>query len=190
MLRESLRLASEEGRVVIFLEPIALYPTRDLLVEGDEGWAQSYCPEKSIAWGEIGIHGTGDDLALVSYGNGHFLCEQARQILAKEHRIACTSFDLRWLVPWPEEALMQALKRFRRVLVVDECRRSGSLSEAILARILETLSPAPHVARITGTDAPIPLGDASALMMPSVRDIVAASQKLHSIESKRELAHV
>ena len=37
MLRECVRLAREEQRVVVFLEPIALYPMRDLHDEKDGG---------------------------------------------------------------------------------------------------------------------------------------------------------
>ena len=35
MLRECVRLAREEQRLVVFLEPIALYPMRDLHEAGD-----------------------------------------------------------------------------------------------------------------------------------------------------------
>ena len=38
MLRECVRLAREEQRVVVFLEPIALYPMRDLNAVQDGGW--------------------------------------------------------------------------------------------------------------------------------------------------------
>ena len=42
MLRECLRLAREEQRVVVIVEPIALYPMRDLYYEKDSGWMQIY----------------------------------------------------------------------------------------------------------------------------------------------------
>ncbi|MCY4169726.1 MAG: thiamine pyrophosphate-dependent enzyme, partial [Rhodobacter sp.] len=42
MLRECVRLAREEQRVVVFLEPIALYPMRDLHKAGDGLWMQRY----------------------------------------------------------------------------------------------------------------------------------------------------
>lgn len=38
MLRECVRMAHEDGRVVVFVEPIALYHTTDLAVPGDNGW--------------------------------------------------------------------------------------------------------------------------------------------------------
>src|SRR3546814_2769381 len=42
MLRECVRLAREEQRVVVFVEPIALYMTRDLHEEGDGLWSRVY----------------------------------------------------------------------------------------------------------------------------------------------------
>src|ERR1700743_1598390 len=38
MLRTCAAAAAADGRVCVFLEPIALYHTRDLHTEGDDGW--------------------------------------------------------------------------------------------------------------------------------------------------------
>ncbi|WP_231613477.1 alpha-ketoacid dehydrogenase subunit beta [Halomonas sp. BC04] len=38
LMQEAVRLADEEQRVVVMLEPIALYHNRDLLEEGDQQW--------------------------------------------------------------------------------------------------------------------------------------------------------
>ncbi|MGB0969306.1 MAG: MFS transporter, partial [Halocynthiibacter sp.] len=79
MLREAHRLAREEQRVVVFLEPIALYPMRDLDGPGDGAWMRSYpAPDQRIAMGQVGVQGAGKDLAIVSYGNGHYLSRQAQ----------------------------------------------------------------------------------------------------------------
>ncbi|HMB76823.1 MAG TPA: thiamine pyrophosphate-dependent enzyme, partial [Kiloniellaceae bacterium] len=88
MLRECVRLAREEQRVAVFLEPIALYMTRDLHAEKDGGWTFPYAapgegPE--IRLGDIGQHGDGADLAIVSYANGHYLSRQAAEILEQKH---------------------------------------------------------------------------------------------------------
>ncbi len=44
MLRECVRLAREEQRVAVFVEPIALYPMRDLHTDKDGGWMKLYPP--------------------------------------------------------------------------------------------------------------------------------------------------
>jgi 2-oxoisovalerate dehydrogenase E1 component len=63
MLRECVRLAREEQRVVVFLEPIALYPMRDLHADKDGGWMTRYPdPSEIIPLGEVGRHGDGQTL--------------------------------------------------------------------------------------------------------------------------------
>ena len=42
MLRECVRMAHEDGRVIVLVEPIALYHTTDLHEAGDGGWAAHY----------------------------------------------------------------------------------------------------------------------------------------------------
>ena len=71
MLRECVRLAREEQRVVVFVEPIALYMTRDRHEEGDSAWTSVYeAPGDGapIRFGDVGVHGDGTDLAIVTYG--------------------------------------------------------------------------------------------------------------------------
>ena len=52
---------------------------------GDGGWMTRYpAPDKRIALGEIGQHGAGQDLAIITYGNGHYLSRQAQARLETE----------------------------------------------------------------------------------------------------------
>ena len=44
MLRGCLAMAATDGRVVVFLEPIALYHERDLYEPGDGGWLTDHPP--------------------------------------------------------------------------------------------------------------------------------------------------
>ncbi|MDF1717256.1 MAG: thiamine pyrophosphate-dependent enzyme [Antarcticimicrobium sp.] len=175
MLRECMRLAREENRVVVFLEPIALYPMRDLHEAGDGGWMTPYpAPDARIALGEVGVHGTGSDLAIVTYGNGHYLSRQALPEIAAAG-MAARVIDLRWLAPLPEAALLEAVKGCGKVLVVDECRRSGNISEALMTLFAEQGIAA---ARLTAEDSFIATGPAYAATMPSRAGIVAAAREL------------
>ncbi|MCT8160288.1 thiamine pyrophosphate-dependent enzyme [Pseudoruegeria sp. SHC-113] len=175
MLRECLRLAREEQRVVVFLEPIALYPMRDLLAEKDGGWLRpSPAPDQRIALGEVGVEGDGP-LAILTYGNGRYLSRQA-QVDLREQGIAARVIDLRWLAPLPVEGILAALEGAEKVLIVDECRQIGSLSEALMA-LLSEHSALPH-ARIAAEDSFIATGPAYAATMPSRASIVAAARKL------------
>lgn len=177
MLRECHRLAREEQRVVIFLEPIALYPMRDLLETGDGGWMRRYpAPDQRIALETVGVHGDGDDLAIVTYGNGHYLSRQAQHDLAGAG-INTRVIDLRWLAPLPETALLAAIGD-RPVLIVDECRRTGGQAEALMALMLEAGKA--NSARVVAEDSFIATGPAYGATLPSRAGIVTAAQQVLS----------
>ncbi|MEM1065319.1 MAG: thiamine pyrophosphate-dependent enzyme [Pseudomonadota bacterium] len=174
MLRECVRLAREEQRVVVFLEPIALYPMRDLNVSGDAAW-MNYYPEPGahIGFGEVYCHGDGADLAIVSFANGYFLSRQAGPLL-EEQGINSRLIDLRWLSPLPTESLIGALGGAKRVLIVDETRRSGGVAEGLMA-ILSEETDLP-VRRLTAEDSFIATGPAYGATLPSRESIVAAAR--------------
>ncbi|WP_227268563.1 thiamine pyrophosphate-dependent enzyme [Roseobacter weihaiensis] len=176
MLREAVRLAREEQRVVVFIEPIALYPMRDLHAEGDKGWMHVYpAPDRRLAVGEVAVHGAGTDLAIVSYGNGCYLSRQAAEKLHAQG-IDARVIDMRWLAPQPDDALLAASQDCAAVLIVDECRRTGSQSEALMSLFLE--AGRIRIARVTGEDCFIATGPAYAASLPSAQSIVAAARRL------------
>jgi 2-oxoisovalerate dehydrogenase E1 component len=180
MLRECARLALEEQRVIVFVEPIALYMTRDLHEEGDALWTSIYAAPgeaKPIRLGEPGVHGDGTDLAIVSYANGYFLSRQAEKILREQHGINLRVIDLRWLAPLNEQGLLDAVAGCGRVLIVDECRRTGSQSEALMALFAER-APEVDCRRIAAEDSFIPLARAATLTLPSRDSIVAAALEM------------
>ncbi|WP_271439389.1 thiamine pyrophosphate-dependent enzyme [Pontixanthobacter luteolus] len=176
MLREAVRLAREEQRLVIFLEPIALYPMRDLHEQGDGLWMQRYPdPSQRLEFGQVSVHGHGTDLAIVTFGNGTYLSRQAQAKLA-EGGIDARVIDLNWLSPLPEESLLEAAAGCANVLIVDETRRTGGLAEALMALFTER-SDVPH-ARLVAEDSFIPTGPAYAVTMPSTDSIIAAARSL------------
>ncbi|NOC45621.1 thiamine pyrophosphate-dependent enzyme [Ruegeria sp. HKCCD7559] len=176
MLRECVRLAREEQRLVVFLEPIALYPMRDLHKAGDGGWMQTYPdPSEKIGFGEVGVDGDGDDLAIVTFGNGVYLSHQARTALQADG-IKTRIIDMRWLSPLPKAALTQAVTGAKRILIVDETRHHGGVAEALMAHFHETCDV--PLARITAEDSFIATGPAYAATMPSKDSIEAAARSL------------
>lgn len=170
MMRECVRLVREEQRVVIFLEPIALYMTKDLYNEKDTGWSFIYEDARPIPFGQIGQYGDGKDLAIITYGNGYYLSRQA----AKELDIDLRIIDLRWLCPLPEKEILKAVKECENILIVDECRKTGSLSEELMA----LLHDKKNIARHTAEDSFIPLGKAYASTLPSKESIIKAAKNL------------
>ena len=180
MLRECVRLAREEQRLVVFVEPIALYPMRDLHGAGDGGWMRQYpAPDQRITFGEVGVSGQGQDIAIITFGNGVYLATQAQARLAAQG-IAARIIDIRWLSPLPEAAIIAAIEGCKVALIVDETRRTGGLAEALMAMLAErsALPPLQHYARLTAQDSFIATGPAYAATMPSAEDIVAAARAL------------
>ncbi|MEQ6203376.1 thiamine pyrophosphate-dependent enzyme [Sulfitobacter sp. HNIBRBA2951] len=176
MLRESVRLAREEQRIVAFIEPIALYPMRDLLEDGDGAWMHTYpTPDRRIALDEINVQGDGTDLAIVSYANGYYLSTKAAKQL-QDQGIKTRVIDMRWLAPLPKDALLAATKDCKNILIVDECRTTGSQSEALMA--LFTEANRTGTARLAAQDSFIATGPAYAATLPSVNAIVDAAQSL------------
>ncbi|MBA4353670.1 MAG: MFS transporter [Novosphingobium sp.] len=173
MLRECVRLAHEEQRVIVFVEPIALYMTRDLHAPGDGLWASVYQSpgEGAICIGDIGVTGEGSDLAIVTYGNGFYLSLQAQKLLL-ERGVNVRVIDLRWLGPVNEDAVLAAIAPCGGVLVVDECRITGGQNEALMALIAER-APGKVAARMAATDSFIPLARAATHTLPSRDGIVA-----------------
>lgn len=176
MLRECVRLAREDQRLVVFVEPIALYPMRDLHAPGDGGWMTTYpAPDRRIPLGEIGQHGDGQDLAIVTYGNGHFLSRQAQARLEADG-IRTRVIDLRWLAPLPVEAMIEAVRGAAHVLVVDECRFTGGQAEALMAHLHE--AGIGSFARVTAEDSFIATGPAYGATLPSADSIYHAAKSL------------
>ena len=177
MLRECVRLAREEQRVVVFLEPIALYPMRDLSADKDGLWMTRYPdPSETIPFGTVGISGTGTDLAIVTFGNGTYLSHQALPGI-KGAGIKTRIIDTRWLSPLPKEALTKAVAGCRSILIVDETRHTGGVAEGLMAHFHET-APGARLARLTAQDSFIATGPAYAATMPSSADILAAATGL------------
>lgn len=177
MLRECVRLAREEQRVVVFVEPIALYPMRDLHADKDGAWMRRYPdPSQTIRLGEVGIDGTGTDLAIVTFGNGCYLSHQARpelEVAGLKTRI----IDTRWLSPLPKDALTEAVKGCKHILIVDETRHTGGVAEGLMAHFHEA-APGIPLARLTAEDSFIATGPAYAATMPSKEQILAAARAL------------
>jgi 2-oxoisovalerate dehydrogenase E1 component len=177
MLRECVRMAHEDGRVVVFVEPIALYHTTDLSEPEDGGWTAPYAaPDVAakITFGEPAIYGTGTELAIITYGNGYYLSRQAEAEI-RASGIDLRIIDLRWLHPLNDQAVLAAVADCRKILIVDETRRSGSLSEKLMT-ILTEAGRGGAVSRITAEDCFIPLGPAAELVLPSKKSIIDAAK--------------
>ena len=177
MLRGALAMAAEDGRVVVFLEPIALYHEKDLHADGDGGWLVDYpAPPSFLLPGEVGVHGAeGDaDVVILSYANGLRLSLQAAKRLSEEHDLRARIVDLRWLNPLPLETIREHATDVGSVLVVDECRATGGgVADAIVADMGERRIGR-RLVSVRAVDSFVPLGPATSAVLVGVDQIVAA----------------
>ena len=184
MMREAFRLARDEGRVVVFLEPIALYGTKDLVDDGDGKMTAVFNDINGDAlFGSVNAIGDGKDLAIITYGNGTYLSQRAAHTL-KAHGVNARIIDMRWLTPLPMDAMIDGIGDCKNVLIVDECRKSGSPSEEIIAQ-LSDIGHSANIARVNGVDTFIPLGPAANAVLVSEDDIVGAALILTGKATKR-----
>jgi 2-oxoisovalerate dehydrogenase E1 component len=174
MLRTCLESASVDGSVCVFLEPIALYHTRDLHDDGDEGWLAPAAGQAPL--GSARTDGDGLDLTIVSWANGlRMSLRVARRLESRGVRARVV--DLRWLAPLPLDDLLREAAATGRVLVVDETRRTGGVSEGVVASLVDAGFDG-RLARVASKDSFIPLGDASSLVLLSEAEIEHAALAL------------
>jgi 2-oxoisovalerate dehydrogenase E1 component len=181
MLRTCLTAAEIDGSVCAFLEPIALYHERDLYEPGDGGWLAGYEPPDKWAHTHVPIgrartYGDGSDLTIVTFGNGLRMSLRAARTLAAEG-VSCRVLDLRWLAPLPFEDLLRAAGATGRVLVADETRRTGGVSEGVVTTLIDAGFTG-RIARVASEDSFIPLGDAAAAVLLSEHEVAQAARDL------------
>ena len=177
MLRTCVAAAEVDGTVCVFLEPIARYHTRDLHADGDGGWLAGYpAGTEHVPIGRARSYGDGTDLCLVSWANGLYLSLRVAARLGAAG-IGCRVVDLRWLAPLPMADVLAAAQACGRVLVVDETRRTGGVSEGVLAGLVDA-GFGGRMARVASQDSFIPLGDAANHVLVSESDIETAARLL------------
>ena len=185
MLRTAFSVAQTCGRVVAFLEPIALYMTRDLHDDGDGLWLTEYpSANHVINLGDCGLYyPEANDLLIVSYANGLYMSLRAAKLLQEQTGKRARVVDLRWLNPLNTDLIRKHAHDVPSVLVVDEGRRTGGIAEAIITAISETPTAGyknvhPKIARVCGEDSYIPLGPAANYILPTEDTILRAARSL------------
>jgi len=175
MLHTCAAAANAAGVVCVFLEPIALYHTRDLYQEGDDGWLAAY-PVEGVPIGRARTYGEGTDLTILTFGNGLRMSLRVARKL-ESLGVRARVVDLRWLAPLPVSDMIREASATGRVLIVDETRATGGVGEGVLAELLEH-GYTGAVDRVASSDSFIPLGDAALQVLLSEDTIEAAAIKL------------
>ena len=180
MLRTLAALAKVDGRVCAFLEPIALYMTKDLHEPGDGLWQARY-PEPGLAMtlGEERVYAPeASDLVVFTFGNGVPMSLRAARRIEASLGWNVRVVDLRWLLPLNEAAIARHAGDAARILVVDEGRRSAGVGEGIITAIVEAGHGGKPLRRVVGADTFTPLAGAALLVLPGEDDIVAMAAEM------------
>ncbi|MGB3481662.1 MAG: thiamine pyrophosphate-dependent enzyme [Mycobacterium sp.] len=160
MLRACAGAAAAAGALCLFVEPIALYHTRDLHDGGDDGWLSTSGADATAVLGTARTHGDGTDLTIITFGNGVPMSLRVAQRLRRSQGIDARVTDLRWLAPLPVADIVREAEATGRVLIVDETRHSGGVGQHVLAALADNNFQG-VVRRVASADSFIPLGPAA-----------------------------
>lgn len=149
-----LRAAVRDDNPVVVLEPRALYGVRE---EFDTGEAAI------IPLGTAETLRGGDDVTVVGLGQ----TVGTALIAAESSRTwSAEVIDLRTLVPWDREHVMDSVRRTRRLVIVEESPYSGGWGADIAAEVGSALfgELAAPTLRLTCPDTPVPFNRGLELM--------------------------
>lgn len=168
--RYMLQPALEDPNPVLIFEHIMLYNREDEL-------------DPAVTAVDIvsaKIRRPGRDVTLITYGGTLFKTLEAAELLRQEG-IEAEVIDLRVLRPLDMPTVLESVARTRRVVIIDEGWKSGSLSAEIAARIVEGAFfelDAP-IRRVCSREVPIPYAaHLEAAAVPQAPAIVAAARGL------------
>jgi pyruvate dehydrogenase E1 component beta subunit len=141
-----LRAAIRDDDPVVVLEPRRLYPERTEVTTGEAG---------IIPLGAADVRRTGEDVTLVGLGG-----TEPTVLDAAEGADGWTAevIDLRTLLPWDVEAVLDSARRTRRLVIVEEGPFTGGWGTEIASRVAGELFGvlAAPVLRVTAPDVPVP----------------------------------
>ena len=180
MLRTSVRQAYTGGRIIVFIEPIALYMKKDLHEPIDNKWCFNY-PDLNdeLPLGEFVTYGRGRALTIISYGNGIYHALKAQPEIEKKLKKKIKIIDLCWLSDIDINSILDEIGRSDKVLIVDECRRSGCHGEGLMASLYEQSKNNLSIKLHAAEDSFIPLGIAATSTLPNHETIIQHSIELY-----------
>jgi len=165
LLLASIRL----GDPVIFLEPKAIYRT----VKGE-------VPEGDfvVPIGKARIAREGADVTLVAWGAMTHVALKAAET-AQEKGIGVEVIDLRTIVPWDRECVLESVRKTGRLVVLHEAPRTGGFGGEIAATVAERAidSLRAPILRVTGFDTPFPY-TLEHVYMPDPKRVLSALERV------------
>lgn len=135
----------------------------------------------TIPFGQARIHRPGEDVTVITWGAMVYTADEAATVLEDEDDVSVEVVDLRTLIPWDREAVLDSVRRCSKVLVLHEDTRTGGFGGEIAATIAEEAfadldGP---VRRLAAPDTPVPFAPVlERAFLPQVDDVVSALRDL------------
>jgi 2-oxoisovalerate dehydrogenase E1 component beta subunit len=130
--------------------------------------------------GKARTHREGDDLTVVTWGAMVYTADEAAKQLDGDG-VSVEILDLRSVLPWDTQAVLDSVRKTSKVLVLHEDTRTGGFGAEIAATIAEEAFEdldAP-VRRIAAPDTPVPFSPPlEKAFIPQVEDVVAGLREL------------
>src|SRR5689334_9996671 len=131
-------------------------------------------------FGEARIHRAGEDVTVITWGAMVYTADEAAAKLEGDD-VSVEIVDLRTLIPWDREAVLESVRKCSKVLVLHEDTRTGGFGAEIAATIADEAFEhldAP-VKRLTAPDCPVPFAPPlEKAFIPQVDDVAAALREL------------
>jgi 2-oxoisovalerate dehydrogenase E1 component beta subunit len=160
--------AIEDPNPVLFFEHKHLYRR----IKGDVPDERYVTPI-----GKARTHQEGDDVSVITWGAMVYTAEEAAQQVDASVEI----IDLRTVMPWDKQAVLESVRKTSKVLVLHEDTRTGGFGGEIAATIAEEAFEdldAP-VRRIAAPDTPVPFSPVlEKAYIPQVDDVVRGLKEL------------
>lgn len=184
MLRTAVREAYENGRVVIFIEPISLYMQKDLLSPKDGKWNFKY-PNVKVEdeLGDFKKYGESSTLTIITYGNGVYLSLKAQKKIEDKLKNKIQIIDLKWLSDTSIPKLLSSIGICKNILIVDECRQTGCHGEGLIAQLNAKSKQLLNMKLHAAADSFIPLGQNATITLPS--EISITKKALELVNEKK-----
>ncbi|KAL9550256.1 hypothetical protein PS6_005638 [Mucor atramentarius] len=149
---KGLLLASIRDRnPVIFFEPKILYRAA---VE------EVPVADYELPLGKAEVIKKGKDVTIVGYGSQIYTLENAIQLAEKKMPgLSCELIDLRTIMPWDVETVVESVKKTGRLVVAHEAPKTAGVGAEIAATVMENcfLNLEAPIQRVCGWDTPFPL---------------------------------
>jgi 2-oxoisovalerate dehydrogenase E1 component beta subunit len=166
-----IKAAIRDNNPVIFYEHKFLYRRiKDEVPESDY----------VVPLGKAAVRREGNDLAVITYGAMVWTALEAAQEL-EEDGISLQVVDLRTLLPYDKEAVLESARKCNKVILLHEDTQTGGMAGELAALISEKAfedldGP---IVRITAPDTPVPFSPPlEERFLPNTQKVIEAARKL------------